>query len=143
CFDTFFTCIVSVAIVLVNCQIYPDVIAHWNRTGPIIIKHGCPTTARTEEAAFLFPRPLTFKNGMPFVLLSFRAYVSLVQYGPEKRPGSCFYGNCYLITDTITEATPPDITQRTQVENGTTPTPPVENDIGSTPPMRNGTSPTE
>ncbi|XP_029841859.2 uncharacterized protein LOC115325281 [Ixodes scapularis] len=130
-------CII-VAIVLVNCQIYPDVIAQWNRTGPIIIKHGCPTTARTEElAASYFDCIYYCKNSTGHWMYGFYIPGTNCSYGPERRPGSCFGGHCYLITDTVTEATTPDITQRPQVEHGTTPTPPVENDTDSTPSIKN------
>uniref|UniRef100_V5IBX8 Putative secreted protein n=1 Tax=Ixodes ricinus TaxID=34613 RepID=V5IBX8_IXORI len=46
---------IIVAIASARCQMYPEIIANWTRTGLKIIHHGCPTTARTEDLSSLYP----------------------------------------------------------------------------------------
>uniref|UniRef100_A0A0K8R444 Putative basic tail protein n=1 Tax=Ixodes ricinus TaxID=34613 RepID=A0A0K8R444_IXORI len=89
---------------------FPDLHVQWPRRGNFTIKHGCPMGPRTEE------------------------------YGPGKRPGSCFGGACYLILETVTDVTSSESTQIATVENETTPTPPVETENTLTTQVGNGTA---
>uniref|UniRef100_A0A0K8RA92 Putative basic tail protein n=1 Tax=Ixodes ricinus TaxID=34613 RepID=A0A0K8RA92_IXORI len=132
--------VIIVAIASTNCQ-FPDLHVQWPRRGNFTIKHGCQTTHRTEELASRYPDCLYYcKNQDGDWLYGVYVPGTNCSYGPDKLPGSCFGGACYLILETVTDVTSSESTQISTVENGTTPTPPVETEKTLTPQVGNGSA---
>ncbi|EEC02072.1 uncharacterized protein LOC8025193 [Ixodes scapularis] len=133
--------VIIVVIASTNCQ-FPDLHVQWPRRGNFTIKHGCPPSPRTEALSKKYPDCIYYckQNGD----WKYGVYNpgTNCSYGPDKRPGSCFFGLCYLITETVTDVTSSEGTQRSTVESGTTPTPPVETETNLSPPVGNETAAT-
>uniref|UniRef100_A0A0K8R8P8 Putative basic tail protein n=1 Tax=Ixodes ricinus TaxID=34613 RepID=A0A0K8R8P8_IXORI len=110
---------------------FPDVIAVWP-SGNVTIKHGCPMTTRTEALARKYPHCIYYCRKNSTWFYGFYYHATTCKYGDNKLPGVCILGMCHLETDTVTDATFPESTQASPVENVTTSLPPVES----------GTSPT-
>uniref|UniRef100_A0A0K8RJ03 Putative basic tail protein n=1 Tax=Ixodes ricinus TaxID=34613 RepID=A0A0K8RJ03_IXORI len=145
---------IIVAIASAMCQMYPEIIANWTRTGPKKIQHGCPMTARTEDLAGRYPDCLYYCKGEDGEWrYGFYNPGTNCSYGNKSLPGSCFNGNCYLIIDTVTEVTPTEtitnstppmekeITATEQVEKETAPTEPMENETALKEPLEEKSAP--
>uniref|UniRef100_A0A0K8RHG2 Putative basic tail protein n=1 Tax=Ixodes ricinus TaxID=34613 RepID=A0A0K8RHG2_IXORI len=135
---------IIVAIASAKCQMYPEIIANWTRTGPKIIQHGCPTTARTEELSRRYPDCLYYcKDKQGDWKYGFYNPGTNCSYGNESLPGSCFNGNCYLILETLTEVTPTETKTNSTppMEKEATPTEQVEKETAPTEPIENETAP--
>ncbi|EEC00729.1 salivary mucin, putative, partial [Ixodes scapularis] len=134
--------VILVVIASTNCQ-FPDLHVQWPRRGKFTIKYGCPETPRTEVLAQRYPDCLYYcKDESGDWMYGFYIPATNCSYGPDKRPGSCFFGLCYLIMKTATDVTSPKRTQISTVESGTTPTPQAETETKLSPPVRNGTTAT-
>uniref|UniRef100_A0A0K8RB03 Putative basic tail protein n=1 Tax=Ixodes ricinus TaxID=34613 RepID=A0A0K8RB03_IXORI len=120
---------------------FPDVIAQWPKAGNVTIKYGCRTTARTTELAARYPYCVYYCKKNSTWFYGFYHHATRCDYGADKLPGVCILGLCYLETETVTDATSPDSTQTSPVENVTTPLPPVENETAPTQPVESESSP--